>query len=55
MVMRTYYGRYKGAGRTWHPVRANSSLEATAKMLKGTKYIFSEVVIKTTNPSLRKK
>jgi len=48
-MARTYYGRYK-TGNMWHKIQANSVLEATAKMLKGTKYIFSEVTIKTTKP-----
>lgn len=51
--MTIYYGRYK-RGRTWsdswHRVPANSVDEAKGKMLKGTRYISSQVQITTKKP-----
>jgi len=43
--MGLFTGRYKGSS-TSHTIKAKSSLEAKAKMLKGTKRLFSEVTIK---------
>jgi hypothetical protein len=48
--MKTFYGRYKGTGNMWHKIQANSVVEATGKMLKGTRYQYNDVTIKTTKP-----
>ena len=40
-----YMGKFKG-GNIWHRIPARSEAEARGKMLKGTRYISSEVSIK---------
>jgi hypothetical protein len=42
--MKTFYLSYKGS-KTAHKVKAASIEEAKAKLLKGTKYIYSEIII----------
>ena len=40
-----YVGMFKGSD-TWHRIRARSEAEAKGKMMKGSKYIYSEIIIK---------
>ena len=40
-----YIGKYKGSN-TWHRINASSEAEARAKMLKGTRYTYGQVIIK---------
>ena len=39
-----YIGKYDGSD-TWHRISAKSENEAKAKMLKGTRYTYSDVTI----------
>ena len=40
-----YIGRFKGH-TLWHRITARSELEAKAKMLKGTRYMYSDIIVK---------
>lgn len=40
-----FMGKYKGF-KTWHRISAKSTLEAKAKMLKGTKFNYQDITIK---------
>lgn len=40
-----YIGKFKGS-KLYHRIPARSSLEARAKMLKGTRYTYADVTIK---------
>jgi len=40
-----YIGKYKNSN-TWHRIVAKTKIEAIAKMLKGTRYQYSDVIVK---------
>jgi hypothetical protein len=44
-----FIGKYNGSN-TWHRIPARSELEARAKMLKGTRYLYGEVSVKRYKP-----
>ena len=52
MATKTYWGKYKGKKgvHMWHKITATSIDEARGKMLKGTRYTSSEVMIRTKKP-----